>query len=836
MRKIFKRLISYACMTALAFSGISISNLGDTTLIAHADSYNYTYFMYDPEQEIFNIGDTTAHEFSAYVESYDEDTDVTVTLDDEESNITYSWSLNDSQCFVIDGSSTGRTVKVKAKSDAATKLGTKNRILEELTCTAYVNGVPTSPEYLKLIFNSAFAQTISEASISPDLASFDDHHKSKTFTISGLDNVNAGKLQWEFSSPADEDFFLLTSNGKSATVTLRDDAASNWSDFGYEGNDYYAGYLCCTYTDDDPDQSISIPGSASLVYYPSGIFTSLEVDITSDDDYALELSEWEFNGEEQVTLYSCFSDPGTADELTNIKYSWSLDDDAKKFLEIVGPANAPSVVIKSKANPAIGAELQSTGNISLSVSASELSSSITAQLQAIYTVGHPYFELSDYTFNFNDEIKSHECVIENPDDFNMNMVSCEVVGDYSKQIFILNKVNATKTIITLSPNAADIIADNDLADVDEDGNRYFYTNIDYRLTSSTGNTNILIGSISLYYYLEGLYDVTYSPKELTFDNGVAAEKTLTANVVNPKSDVITYDWSLDETDPEAVKCFTLQGNGKSVKVRYNGTKSPDNWFSLILTISVKGKNKVLVKQPYIKLKHEDSQNPSNNENPNGSDDKNNSASEDNKQNNQGKTNNTTDTTSDAAKQDSSKQNTTTSDTTTKDATSVDTTTQNTTSKPAKTGTKLTDANAKTNGKFKVISSAEGNAKVAYLAPKNKKAKKVTIPSTIKDKSGVVYKVTKISANAFKKNKKITNVTVPKTVTSIDKNAFNGCSKLKVIKLNANTLKTIKAGAFSNINKNATFTITAKNKKTFNKLVKKLKKAGAKNLNFKYKNG
>ena len=61
----------------------------------------------------------------------------------------------------------------------------------------------------------------------------------------------------------------------------------------------------------------------------------------------------------------------------------------------------------------------------------------------------------------------------------------------------------------------------------------------------------------------------------------------------------------------------------------------------------------------------------------------------------------------------------------------------------------------------------------------KTVKKITVPATVKV-SGKTYKVTAVSANAFKGCKKLTSVTIGKNVTSIGKKAFYKCSKLKTV--------------------------------------------------------
>ena len=66
-------------------------------------------------------------------------------------------------------------------------------------------------------------------------------------------------------------------------------------------------------------------------------------------------------------------------------------------------------------------------------------------------------------------------------------------------------------------------------------------------------------------------------------------------------------------------------------------------------------------------------------------------------------------------------------------------------------------------------------------------------------------------------------TIGKRVTSIGKNAFYGCKKLKTITIKSSKVKTIGKNAFKSINKKAT--ITLKGTKKANKaLKKKLKKS------------
>ena len=142
-----------------------------------------------------------------------------------------------------------------------------------------------------------------------------------------------------------------------------------------------------------------------------------------------------------------------------------------------------------------------------------------------------------------------------------------------------------------------------------------------------------------------------------------------------------------------------------------------------------------------------------------------------------------------------------------------------TATPAKKGATLTVSSKKI--KVKVTSSSKKNPTVTVTKITDKKAKKLTIPATVKVK-GVTYKVTAISNKAFKGNKKLTTVTIGSNVTKIGKEAFFGCKNLKKITVTAGKLKTISKNAFKGINKKATITVKG-TKKAKTALKKQLKK-------------
>lgn len=140
-------------------------------------------------------------------------------------------------------------------------------------------------------------------------------------------------------------------------------------------------------------------------------------------------------------------------------------------------------------------------------------------------------------------------------------------------------------------------------------------------------------------------------------------------------------------------------------------------------------------------------------------------------------------------------------------------------KPAKKGTILTVPSKKI--KVKVTSSSKKNPTVAVMKITNKKAKKLTIPSTVKV-GGVTYKVTAVASQAFKSNKNLTNITIGRGITKIGNEAFAGCKNLKKITVTAGNLTTIRKSAFKGINKKATITVKG-TKKAKTALKKQLKK-------------
>lgn len=100
---------------------------------------------------------------------------------------------------------------------------------------------------------------------------------------------------------------------------------------------------------------------------------------------------------------------------------------------------------------------------------------------------------------------------------------------------------------------------------------------------------------------------------------------------------------------------------------------------------------------------------------------------------------------------------------------------------------------------------EGEAK--FVKPQSNTGTTVTVPDTV-TVNGVQYKVTSVSANAFKNNTKIKTVKIGKYVKEIGDNAFYGCKNMTKITLPASITK-IGKKAFYNCKKLKTISIPSK---------------------------
>ena len=122
----------------------------------------------------------------------------------------------------------------------------------------------------------------------------------------------------------------------------------------------------------------------------------------------------------------------------------------------------------------------------------------------------------------------------------------------------------------------------------------------------------------------------------------------------------------------------------------------------------------------------------------------------------------------------------------------------------------------------VVTNTGKNATVKLVSTKSK-SPAFTVPAVIKV-NGVTYKVTAISAKAFKNNKKITSVVIAKNVTTIGRNAFYGAKNLEKIVIKTKSLTNIGAKSLKGISSKVVIKLpsglTKKQKKALkNKLIK-----------------
>lgn len=123
---------------------------------------------------------------------------------------------------------------------------------------------------------------------------------------------------------------------------------------------------------------------------------------------------------------------------------------------------------------------------------------------------------------------------------------------------------------------------------------------------------------------------------------------------------------------------------------------------------------------------------------------------------------------------------------------------------------------KTNGVYKVLKDGRS---VEYTKPVSNKTA-VNIPATVKI-LGKTYKVTQISASAFKYNKTIKTVSIGINIKKIGTYAFYGCKNLRSITINSTGLtnSTVGSKAFSGIYSRAMVKIPVKKWTAYKKLLK-----------------
>ncbi|MGN0414255.1 MAG: metallophosphoesterase [Agathobacter sp.] len=132
--------------------------------------------------------------------------------------------------------------------------------------------------------------------------------------------------------------------------------------------------------------------------------------------------------------------------------------------------------------------------------------------------------------------------------------------------------------------------------------------------------------------------------------------------------------------------------------------------------------------------------------------------------------------------------------------------------------KGTSVKDKSGASYKVTKADAKNGTVQFTKVADKEAKKVTVPSVVKV-DGVSYKVTSVNTNAFRSCKNLQTVVIGANVTKISANAFSGCSKLKsiVIKSTKLTSKNLSKTAFKGISSSTIIRVPKSKVKDYQKL-------------------
>lgn len=121
-------------------------------------------------------------------------------------------------------------------------------------------------------------------------------------------------------------------------------------------------------------------------------------------------------------------------------------------------------------------------------------------------------------------------------------------------------------------------------------------------------------------------------------------------------------------------------------------------------------------------------------------------------------------------------------------------------------------------KYKVTSNLVKNPTVTVTGYKNKKLSKITVPATVTYKK-VKFKVTAVSANAFKGQKKAKTAYLGSNVKSIGSKAFYGDGKIKKITVKSSVLTKVGSKAYKGIAKKAVIKVPSKKLKAYKKLMK-----------------
>ena len=135
-------------------------------------------------------------------------------------------------------------------------------------------------------------------------------------------------------------------------------------------------------------------------------------------------------------------------------------------------------------------------------------------------------------------------------------------------------------------------------------------------------------------------------------------------------------------------------------------------------------------------------------------------------------------------------------------------------------------------KYRIIDPYSLNPSVEYSGPVNKKATKISIPSSVTI-DGETYTVSSVGSNAFNSCSKIKSIVIPDSVEEIQKNAFKKVGTLSTITINSDKIAFVGKNAFMDTSKDLKIKIKAASKGAFNAVVKIFKASGSSAKKLKY---
>ena len=127
-------------------------------------------------------------------------------------------------------------------------------------------------------------------------------------------------------------------------------------------------------------------------------------------------------------------------------------------------------------------------------------------------------------------------------------------------------------------------------------------------------------------------------------------------------------------------------------------------------------------------------------------------------------------------------------------------------------------------KYRITNKGDSSGTVCLIGTVNQKKSSIKVPDRIKI-SGQNFKITSISAKAFKNYRQLEKVSIGTNVVKIGDQAFCGAEKLKTIVVKSKKLKAVGNKAFYGIHKNAGIQVESQALATYKVLLKSGEQTG-----------